>query len=264
MTKETKVGLLIGMGVILLVGIILTDHLSEARQQQPPKMTDFAGEAQESLTPPPPVIEVHGVVQSQPPPVPPAATEALAPPATPAAKPAEPNEPSFVNRAAGVPATLQDSHRDRRTAAFVRSPGRRSAPLTASRIHVVSSGESLWTIAERAYGNGRYWKRIKETNPASVANDNTVQVGARLQIPARIGPASDSSPQTATARSAETSDQKGWRTVTITTGETLSSLARRFLGDAKRWQVIYDANRDYLTDPDQLTVGLRLRVPTRG
>ena len=52
--------------------------------------------------------------------------------------------------------------------------------------------------------------------------------------------------------------------MTITTGETLSSLARRFLGDAKRWQVIYDANRDHLTDPDQLTVGLRLRVPTRG
>lgn len=35
MTRETKVGLIVGMGVILLIGIIVSDHLSEVSRQEP-------------------------------------------------------------------------------------------------------------------------------------------------------------------------------------------------------------------------------------
>ena len=31
MTKETKIGLLVGMGVIILIGILISDHLSAMR-----------------------------------------------------------------------------------------------------------------------------------------------------------------------------------------------------------------------------------------
>ena len=38
MTKETKIGLLVGMGFIILIGILVSDHLSEVRDQYPPEM----------------------------------------------------------------------------------------------------------------------------------------------------------------------------------------------------------------------------------
>ncbi len=51
MTRETKVGLLVGMGVILLIGIIISDHLSQVHDQSPAveSMTGFAERAQESI-----------------------------------------------------------------------------------------------------------------------------------------------------------------------------------------------------------------------
>ena len=40
MTRETKVGLIVGMGVILLIGIIVSDHLSVVQQQEPAVLTE--------------------------------------------------------------------------------------------------------------------------------------------------------------------------------------------------------------------------------
>ena len=51
MTRETKVGLLVGMGVILLIGIIVSDHLSVVQDQNPADFTGYAGQAQESIQP---------------------------------------------------------------------------------------------------------------------------------------------------------------------------------------------------------------------
>lgn len=48
MTRETKIGLLLGMGVILLIGIIISDQLSQV-QQDPADFTGFAAETQGSI-----------------------------------------------------------------------------------------------------------------------------------------------------------------------------------------------------------------------
>lgn len=50
MARETKVGLLIGVGVILLIGIIISDHLSVVRKSNPSAAwTDFGNNAQRSI-----------------------------------------------------------------------------------------------------------------------------------------------------------------------------------------------------------------------
>lgn len=51
------------------------------------------------------------------------------------------------------------------------------------------------------------------------------------------------------------------RIYTVQAGDTLSSLAVRFYGDATQWQRIYEANRDQLTSPEGLRVGMRIRIP---
>lgn len=48
---------------------------------------------------------------------------------------------------------------------------------------------------------------------------------------------------------------------TIKDGDTLRKLSGRYLGDAERWQEIYDANRDALSDPELLPVGTTVVIP---
>jgi nucleoid-associated protein YgaU len=45
-------------------------------------------------------------------------------------------------------------------------------------------------------------------------------------------------------------------------GDTLSSIARRLLGDGSRWREIHLANRETIgPDPDALKVGMLLVLP---
>ncbi len=48
----------------------------------------------------------------------------------------------------------------------------------------------------------------------------------------------------------------------VTDGDTLMELAKRYLGNANRWNELYDYNRDVLTNPDLLPIGAELRIPT--
>jgi len=53
-----------------------------------------------------------------------------------------------------------------------------------------------------------------------------------------------------------------WRLHQVQEGETLSSLARRYLGAADRYPELFAANRDVLQSPNRLPVGVSLKVPT--
>lgn len=53
----------------------------------------------------------------------------------------------------------------------------------------------------------------------------------------------------------------GWIIHIVVAGDTLSKLAAHYLGDAERWSEIFEANRDQLDDPDDLFVGMKLRMP---
>jgi nucleoid-associated protein YgaU len=51
------------------------------------------------------------------------------------------------------------------------------------------------------------------------------------------------------------------KTYTVKAGDTLSKIARDHLGDANAYPRIFDANRDQLTDPDQIRPGQVLKIP---
>ena len=48
---------------------------------------------------------------------------------------------------------------------------------------------------------------------------------------------------------------------TVKSGDTLSKLAKQYLGDAKRYPDIFNANKDVLTNPDLIKVGQKLKIP---
>lgn len=58
-----------------------------------------------------------------------------------------------------------------------------------------------------------------------------------------------------------TSSSAGSETITVKPGEYLYSIAKRIYGDASKWRLIYDANRDQLSNPDAVWVGMKLVVP---
>lgn len=48
---------------------------------------------------------------------------------------------------------------------------------------------------------------------------------------------------------------------TVASGDTLSKLAKMYLGDAGRYMEIFNANKDRLSNPDLIKVGQRLNIP---
>lgn len=104
--------------------------------------------------------------------------------------------------------------------------------------HVVVAGDDLWSLAERFYGEGTAWRQIVAANP-SLQDDPLADlpVGIELTI---VDPV---------------------RLVTVRAGDTLSGLAKRYLGHGSRWPEIRALNRARIADPDLIDVGWLLRVP---
>jgi nucleoid-associated protein YgaU len=52
---------------------------------------------------------------------------------------------------------------------------------------------------------------------------------------------------------------------TVAKGDSLSKIAKRLLGNANDWRLIYDANRDVIGgNPDLIKPGQKLKIPNRG
>jgi hypothetical protein len=50
-------------------------------------------------------------------------------------------------------------------------------------------------------------------------------------------------------------------TYIVQPGDTLSKIAQSLYGDARLWNLIFEANRDKLTNPSLIRVGMELRIP---
>ena len=69
--------------------------------------------------------------------------------------------------------------------------------------------------------------------------------------------ASSTAPAPATAAPAASK-----RTYTVVSGDSLSKIAKREYGDAQKWTVIYEANRDKISNPDLIHPGQVLTIPS--
>ena len=61
-----------------------------------------------------------------------------------------------------------------------------ASTVTAGNQHVVTAGETLASISDKAYGNRTNWKKIYEANKSVIgSNPSTLKVGMKLTIPAK-------------------------------------------------------------------------------
>lgn len=71
--------------------------------------------------------------------------------------------------------------------------------------------------------------------------------------------ASEATPESSSG--AASPDNPAAQSYTVTSGDTLSKIAKQIYGDASEWTRIFEANRDLLDNPDTIFPGQVLRIP---
>ena len=141
----------------------------------------------------------------------------------------------------------------------------------------VQPNDSYWTISERLYGTGAYFKALAQQNRGKGSDEDRLQPGELILAPTvaeleksypDLCPkpsrreALQSQSQSRASPVSSRNQYRGGRTYTVVEGDTLFNIARYELGKASRWAEIYDLNRDVLgKDFNYLTPGIQLVLP---
>jgi LysM repeat protein len=275
MTRENKLALVVGFGLVLFVGILISDHFSTARNQESAdirtgRLVDpLAQNRHDNAT----LIELPGtrpvddaVGPRRPGPL------AMHTGQLPGEEP-EPRVESPERRTDAVPPrneipriVMGGNHSTIEGFHFVEQEESINFIF-----HHVQQGESLIAIARRYYGDESMVKDLARLN--EIENPNTIRVGHRLRIPAIEALRGGDSPRqvaTRTTQSRETpaaSENRApvvYTSYTVKRGDTLSEISQQLLGTARRWREIYEMNRDVIRDPDNLLAGTELKIPRPG
>ncbi len=276
MTRELKLGLIAGFTVVLLFGVLLADHLSRARAE-PLIMADVVDEP--LLIP---QVDVPARVGSGSMPRGPRVAVREPLPAGPVVEPGveapreavevEPLGPR-VALGGAVAGSSIGSIFERVASAGPREalslpgfePVGRDAAAHAvvpteperARTHEVKSGESLFRIAERYYGNGHLWRKLAERNRGVVGAEGGVGIGAVLTIPSKAELTGEAGGSARVAVAPTTVPEE--KTYVVKAGDTLSEISLKLLGTTKRMDELIAMNRDQIRDADDIRVGMKLR-----
>jgi nucleoid-associated protein YgaU len=120
------------------------------------------------------------------------------------------------------------------------------------RMYTVRTGDTLESIADKVYGDRYKWSYLVQANREKLGRSPyTLSVGARLVVPSV-----DELANTDFAGSPLNSDG----TYTVQSGDSLGSIAVKVYGSSRKWQQLYELNRDRLSSPSSLQVGQKLRI----
>lgn len=294
MTRENKLALVVGFGLLLFVGILVSDHFSAAQRQETTKLS-AADTGRDRVVRPitiaavtPPAASAT-TVQPEPMAVPAPAVQATHG-VTPISSQPEPVRQTLVVEpvVAAKPAAVKTQESE---------PG--------VRMHPIAEGETLFAICKKEYNDGSLSTALAKYNKNVIPDPKKLRKGVTIRLPsadtlrgggkstrAEAAPrqlASNEVPALAaadviaiesgaasggvvnvevaaggnaaakSAKAATSGDASKGRTYTVRKGDTLYSIAQRELGNKGRWQEIAAMNGGN----DSLTPGATIKLPAR-
>lgn len=306
MNREQKIALILGFAVILVVGVLVSDHWSRARELELADATEGDGGFVQQT----PIAALPGPREVTLAPFePPQAEPAWAAKTDPVDEPL-PQEIVRIDQGSGEtrsplsemleqagPAVALDSSGGGGFLSELGRAGERivqelgalpeAARLERERVpqigarpakaesdepgatptrrvrHTVAKNESLFAIAKRYYGDGNKWRLIKDANPTKVDANGGVRQGVTLEIPADVDGAAPRPPKPSGQATPPRPTLSEPISYTVKKNDSLSEIAQRFLGSARRMSEIIAANRGKISDPDDIRVGMVLTIPAR-
>lgn len=274
MTREIKLALILGSALALIVGVLVSDHLSAARRTQ---IAEISGELGASLgTQTRPLARPRDANANWPEVVATLPTSKVEEPKPTAVASNTPTAQAPQTPAVDHDADLIDAGRNQGveftrltnidTLVLGDKPTTVAPATPPMKEHVIREGDTLWSIAQKYYGDGRQHARIEEANHEAFARKKGLEIGQKLMIPARQQPGADAAlanakPEDSTVKDAPKEAKPG--KYVVKPGDTLAGVARKTLGAEKRWEEILALNSGRIPDPDSLSVGTELRLPQR-
>ncbi len=290
MSREAKIGLLVSLAFLLVIGLLLSDHVTTATREPPAPLISSADDVRRGLTTP--GQQMTGVVlpeqRQEEAPRPYVHTEAVTghdpfrdeiptinvqrgtlDPVIVAdnrQQPLDPGRPTDWDNRGGPAPVPVDPFQHLRDAGEqggapivqVNDP----APVVRVADYEAKKGDTLSRIAAKFLGrdSAENRQKIVALNPQLAANPNLIRVGQSYKVPTDGGATLAVNP-TPPITPPTTTPPAGAKTYTVKPGDVLSLIAQRQLGSSRRVDDILKLNSDVLSDPDDLTVGMVLKLP---
>lgn len=225
MTREHKLSLILGFAVVLVVGVLLSDHLSDARRVTLEQANPADQVALDTPNSAPSRTPTLVLVDPQGRPIEPAPSQ-----------PAPASSSISDQLADGRPAPASSAEEELlRTNMFrpVNQPAGQAGPIAALGEQIAGAVQGL-------------------------INGEAPIPAAQLDQPPSTLRMTGRSPESATPAGAT---PRAWRAYTIRSGDSLWAIASRELGDGFRHKELADLNRDRIGPRGELRVGASLRIP---
>lgn len=279
MTREHKLAIIVGFSLVLVVGILISDHLSPASLSEPADTLAIQLPIGRRELPP---AVVPGARPNQPDNSQVAPPEASTPDDAPVVLPTdEPSIPEDISTppSGGIenhPLIIKIGGSQQEERITLPPSGGNPAPRTPAPTdttgrfaeYTVKPNDALSDIARQHLGSAARWRDIAQANPTKVGKNGEIRSGDVLRIPlpanspkpSQAKPDPKPTPAKPQPKPATTTTS---RTYVVQAGDSLSQIAARTLGSSKRMNEILELNKDRIDDADEIYSGLTLRLPPR-
>jgi nucleoid-associated protein YgaU len=302
MTRETKIGLLVGLAFIIVIGILLSDHLSSSTEPPPATLAQTGNSVRQTISTPggaqPPITAI--VTPQQVTPQQPVPTPRELQPQTPAtaviqvggAQPAPVNNPPItvvnenppIRNNPPLPQQQQSYGADAPDNALARVAQQNGEQLVSinsngqqittngARSYVAQSGDTVSKMASKFFGANTKSNReaIIHANASLQQDANKVIVGKTYRIPSSSSTsvaAAAAPPAKETIAAAPASPAPAASNTeywyTVQEGDSLWRIANDQLGDAGEIASIKELNKDVLRGSDTVIPNMKLRLPSK-
>lgn len=288
MARETKIGLLVGLAFIIVIGILLSDHLTTSTEPPPAQLAQAGASIRGGIAIPgaqavtPVVIAPPANVAPQAP-VPTPGDLAPKPPVQqiavgPAPQQGQPAPTTGSQTAVAAQNAIESPASTSDLAAVAHSQGEEIVPVSPQApvptkaavpegraTYVAVAGDTLSRMAGRLPGGNTKANRaaLIAANPELKANPNLIVAGKTYVLPGGSGAASAVSTAGTAGQSshAAQSASSPQRWYTVKAGDNLWKIAKEEVGSPSAIAAIRHLNKDVLDGKDIVRVGMKLRLP---